>query len=95
MMTYLASDGLTGASAFSGMSFASQFSCDDEVPLITKDLVSYSFQVARGMEYLASKKVLIAFNSLLTVGVVYCGISVFAMCGKYLGCCFFSKISSN
>ena len=58
MMTYLRSDGQTGASAFSGTSFASQFSCDEEIPLITKDLVSYSFQIARGMEYLASKKVL-------------------------------------
>lgn len=34
---------------------------DDDVsntqPLITKDLVCYSFQIARGMEFLASKKV--------------------------------------
>ena len=56
-MTSLQSDGQTGASAVSGISFASQFSCDDEVPLITKDLISYSYQIARGMEYLASRKV--------------------------------------
>jgi len=56
-VTYLQSDGHTGASAMSGLSFASQFSYDDEVPLITKDLVSYSYQIARGMEYLTSRKV--------------------------------------
>lgn len=30
---------------------------DDEFPLTTKDLMCYSFQIARGMEYLSSKKV--------------------------------------
>jgi Protein tyrosine and serine/threonine kinase len=30
---------------------------NDLPPLITKDLVCYSFQIARGMEFLASKKV--------------------------------------
>ena len=30
---------------------------DDTVPLTTKDLVCFSFQIARGMEFLASRKV--------------------------------------
>ncbi|XP_066287844.1 vascular endothelial growth factor receptor 1-like [Branchiostoma lanceolatum] len=32
------------------------YTCDDGEPLTLEDLVSYSYQVARGMEYLASKK---------------------------------------
>ena len=31
--------------------------CDDHVVLTTKDLVCYAFQIARGMDFLASQKV--------------------------------------
>lgn len=42
------------------VSFQSQLDVDDSddhVLLTTKDLVCYAFQIARGMEFLASKKV--------------------------------------
>ena len=32
-------------------------SCDEHVVLTTKDLVCYAFQIARGMDFLASRKV--------------------------------------
>ena len=42
---------------------------DDTVPLTTKDLVCYAFQVARGMEFLSSRKVGgVAFGNELLYG---------------------------
>lgn len=35
---------------------------DDDSPLTTKHLVCFSFQIARGMEFLASKRVSISKN---------------------------------
>ncbi len=65
---------------------------ENEEPLITKDLVCFAFQIARGMEYLASRKVQHPFRARPTIVHKQCAVY---MAGYGIICCLRLRVPAQ